>query len=380
MKNSLRILILTASYGDGHLQAAHALKQSFLQEGIGQVFIIDLMKEAHPLLNKISTSLYLKSAQISQFGLDYYGWSYYMTRNAKYNEGWHRYFNFLGKRKLKEKIEQKPPDAIISTFPFGAAAELCSMYGIPSFTVITDFTLHARWVHPCIDTYYVASEELKTHILKKFQPSSSIQVTGIPIRSAFERAVPTGSNPFLVHFDPKRKLILIFAGSYGVLGCLEEMIDAILSIENCQCAVICGRNQKLENRIRKQYAGHPHFHIFGFVENIHELMSLASCMVTKAGGLTLSEAVSLQVPLFIYKPFGGQEKENAAFFSEKGMAAVSNHAEELLSQIRHFFSNSLYAFEMKHRMASMQRKSASIFIVKDVVSKIRQQISLSCLK
>lgn len=107
-------------------------------------------------------------------------------------------------------------------------------------------------------------------------------------------------------------------------------------------------------------------------------MSLAACMVTKAGGLTLSEALSLRVPLFIYKPFAGQEKENAAFFSEKGIAAVSKHADELASQIRYFFSNELYALEIKHRMEAMQRKSASSYIVKDIVSKIRQQMTVSC--
>lgn len=265
MKNSLKILILTASYGDGHLQAANALHQAFLQEGIGQVFIIDLMKEAHPLLNKISTSLYLKSAQISQFGFDYYAWSYYMTRNAKHNDVRHRYFNLLGKRKLKEKIEQVLPDVMINTFPFGAAAELSHSYDIPCFSIITDFTLHTRWIHPYMDTYYVASEELKTDLLKNLQLNSNVQVSGIPIRSAFEKQVPNESNSFRAHFHPQRNLVIIFAGSYDVLGILDEMIQALLPIENCQFALICGRNQKLEHRIRKQYSAHAHFHIFGFM-------------------------------------------------------------------------------------------------------------------
>jgi len=376
MNHKPTILILTASYGDGHLQAARALKQSFLSRGTERVRVVDLMREAHPFLNSITTTLYLKSAQSSKFGLDYYGWTYYMTRGSKPDLAWNRYFKVIGKKKLKELIEEERPDAIINTFPFAATSELCRNKGIPCFTVITDFALHSRWVDTHIDKFYVAAEELKEQLASFGCSPKQIEVSGIPIRSAFVHNDDSGFNEFRTKLDPYKKTILILAGSYGVLGNVDEMIRSLLGIEDSQIAVVCGRNAKLEQKLLAQYAGNEHVHIFGFLDNIHQLMAISSCIVSKAGGLTLSESLALRIPLFIYKPFAGQEKENALFLSKKGVASISYHTEELAEQVRRLLSNELLAAEIKHRMARLQSKCATEFIVEDVLATIRKSVPL----
>lgn len=376
MNHTPTILILTASYGDGHLQAARALKQSFLSRGTQRVRVVDLMREAHPFLNSITTTLYLKSTQTSKFGLDYYGWSYYMTRETKPDLAWNRYFKIIGKKKLKEIIDEEQPDAIINTFPFGATPELCRSLGIPCFTVITDFALHSRWVDSHIDKYYVAAEEIKEQLVSFGCSRKQIEVSGIPIRSDFVRYDASEYNEFQSILDPYRKTILILAGSYGVLGNVDEMIRPLLSIDDCQIAVVCGRNGKLEQKLLAQYSDHDHVHIFGFLDNIHQLMALSSCIISKAGGLTLSESLALRIPLFIYKPFAGQEKENAVFLSKKGVASISNSTEELADQIDRFFSDELLAAEIKYRMERLQSRCATDFIVEDVLKTIDRSISL----
>jgi processive 1,2-diacylglycerol beta-glucosyltransferase len=365
-----RIMILTASYGDGHLQASKALRQEFLDQGIDQVQVIDLMKEAHPLLNTISTSLYVKSTQISRFGLDYYGWSYYLTRDTNHDVSLTKYVNILGKKKLKEKINQNRPDVIINTFPYGAAPALGRELGIPTFSVITDYALHARWIHPDIDKYFVSTEELKNELMAKGVTRQRIEISGIPIRQAFVKYNYSKPNKFLNQLHPDKKTILILAGSYGVLKNIDEMVQALSAISHCQIAVVCGRNQKLEKRLQTHYGENPDVHIFGFIEHIHELMSISSCIVTKAGGLTISEAIALQVPLFIYKPFAGQEKENAIFLSEKKAALISNRTEELVDQMRHFLSDEAFSADRKCRMAALKKGPAASNIVKEVIKSI----------
>lgn len=376
MNHRPRILILTASYGDGHIQAARALKQSFLTQGMEQVLIVDLMKEAHPLLNTITTTLYLKSTQTSKFGLDYYGWSYYMTRETKPDLAWNRYFNIIGKKKLKEIIEAERPDAVINTFPFGATPELCRGMGIPCFTVITDFALHSRWIHPEMDKYYVAAEELKKQMVSLGLSPRQVEISGIPIRSDFIRYDHSSPNAFTSRIHPGKHTVLILAGSYGVLGNVEEMIRSLLSIEDCQVAVVCGRNRKLEQKLLMQYAEHDDVHIFGFLDNIHQLMASSSCIVSKAGGLTLSESLALQVPIFIFKPFAGQEKENAVFLSNKGVASISHNIEELTEQVSEFFSDDLHSVEIKRRMKLLQPQCAADFIVEDVLHTIGRKVTV----
>ncbi|MCZ8512233.1 glycosyltransferase [Paenibacillus filicis] len=380
MRRNSRILILTSSYGDGHLQAARSLKQAFHMQGTDEVLIMDLMKEAHPVLNKISTTIYITSMLTSQFGFDYYGWSYYMTRNTKTHLGLGRFFNNLGKKKLKEAVERVRPDAIISTFPYGAVPELCAQIGIPAYTVVTDFTLHSRWVHPNINKYYVATEDLKEELMSIGFAGPQIEVSGIPIRQAFDHAAPANTNKFRGVLSPERRTILILAGSYGVLGNVDEMIDSLQNVPDTQLVVVCGRNEKLERKLRSKFGGRPHCHIFGFVEDIHELMAASSCIVTKAGGLTLSEALSLKVPIFIYKPFAGQEKENANFLARKGAALISHQMEELSGQIRQLLADGAGYGELMQRMSQLQRKSAAEYIIQDMLGSMRQTAPLTGLQ
>jgi processive 1,2-diacylglycerol beta-glucosyltransferase len=373
MKRDSKLMILTASYGDGHIQVARALKQRFLSQGIGDVQIIDLMKEAHPLLNTVSTSLYAKSTQGSTLGVDYYGWSYYMTRNTKQNGAWNKCFNFLGKKKLQELILQEKPDAIINTFPFGAAPEIGRHLSIPTFTVVTDYALHARWIHPDIHKYYVATEELKDELIDKGLVPAKIEVSGIPIRHTFDN-VTAVSKALRKKIDLNKKTILISAGTYGILKHIGNMVQSLIAKGNCQFAVVCGRDRKLENKLNLLYSQHPHVHIFGFIENMHELMAISSCILTKAGALTLTEALTLQLPIFIYKPLAGQEKENAHFFSRKGVAAISQSTEELETQLLHYLSDEAYAQEIRSRMVSLRKEASADFIAKDVLQTIAKEV------
>lgn len=93
-----RVLILTASYGNGHLQASKALQQQFLRQDVDQVKIVNLMQEGHPFINLITTSLVNKSTKSSRIGLDYYGWSYYLTRETKRTALFQRSMTYLGKK------------------------------------------------------------------------------------------------------------------------------------------------------------------------------------------------------------------------------------------------------------------------------------------
>ncbi|TVY09170.1 MGDG synthase family glycosyltransferase [Paenibacillus cremeus] len=372
-KSKLSIMILTARFGEGHLQASRALMQSFLDQGIEDIWMIDLLEEAHPLLNNISKKMYITSTKAIKYGIDYYGWSYYMTRKYRQHNPWRRYFNYLGEKKLREMIEEKRPNAIINVFPFAAAPEIAHGSDILSFTVLTDYALHSRWVHPGTDKYYVATPELKAELLTKGFEQDQIEVTGIPIRPSFYH-ISNQDNPFKKVLHPDKKTVLIAGGAYGVLSEIEGMIQSLLSRTDCQMAIVCGRNERMASQLREDFAGDPNVHIFGFIDNMQELMALSSCIVTKAGGLTLTEALTLSLPVFIYKPFGGQEKENALFFEGKGIARISYSVEELEAQLLTFLSDGAKANAMQLRMAPLHQAHAADRIVKDILQTMTQSL------
>ncbi|NEW06670.1 hypothetical protein GK047_11655 [Paenibacillus sp. SYP-B3998] len=364
-----RIVILTASYGNGHIQASQALQQQFLAQGVDQVKVVDLMKEGHPFINMVTTSLINKSTQISRMGLDYYGWSYYYTREKKRTALFQRSMTALGKKKLKEIIHQERPDAVINTFPFGASPEICGALGISNFTVLTDFALHATWLHPLVDKYYVATEELKQQIILEGFHRDRVEVSGIPVRSEFTK-IP-------IEHGVSKKKILVMASDQGVSRYIEDLLTSLATIDKCQLIVVCGRNERLQQKLAAQFITYSNVTVFGFVNNLHEWMSASTCIVTKAGGLTLTESIALQLPIYIFKPYAGQERENAIYLSSRGVASISDTIEHLTDKINHLLEHPTLREEVRIRMMNMQRNQAAAHIVDDIILQINQPVSLS---
>jgi len=110
--------------------------------------------------------------------------------------------------------------------------------------------------------------------------------------------------------------------------------------------------------------------VFGFTENIHELYKISTCMITKSGGITLSEALAVQLPLIIYKPVPGQEKENALYFEKKGAAFIANNADEIVNRTLDLIGNHTILTAMRKNMKKMYNKSSSEIIVEDVVESV----------
>ncbi|MBD0382995.1 MGDG synthase family glycosyltransferase [Paenibacillus sedimenti] len=364
-----RILILTASYGNGHIQASQALQQQFIKQGVEQVKVVDLMKEGHPFINMITTSLVNKSTQISRMGLDYYGWSYYLTRETKRTALFQRSMTALGKKKLKEIIHEERPDAVVNTFPFGASPEICSALGISNYTVLTDFALHATWLHPSVDKYYVATEELKQQIVFKGFPRDRVEVSGIPVRNEFLELTSSRMQ--------HRKKILVMASDQGASSYTEDLLESLITIGNCQVIVVCGRNEKLRLKLESRFPAQEHLIILGFISNLHEIMSVSTCIITKAGGLTLSEAIAMQLPIYIYKPYAGQERENAKYLSSRGVASISDNIQDMTGSIKHLLEHPSLYDEVRARMVGMQKRQASAHIVNDIIHTVTQLVSVS---
>ena len=363
-----RILILTASYGNGHIQASKALQQQFFRQGIEQMKIVNLMKEGHPWIYSITSSLISKSTKSSKLGLDYYGWSYYLTRETKETALFQKSMTYLGQKKLRELIQKERPDVVVNTFPFGAAPIVCSSMGVKNFTVLTDYALHASWLHPKVDRYYVATEDLKQQIIFKGYSKDRIVVSGIPLKQEFATANIREQSQSL-----QKKIILIMATENGVSSYLDEMLDTLLLLNDCQLVVICGHNKKLKDRLQAEFAAYKEITILGFVDNVHEWMRRAECIVTKAGGLTLTEAIASRLPVFVYKPNGGQEKENALYLSRFGVALIAYKMEDFYIHIQQFIQHPTKSRDMRARMGALQRNQAAAHIVNDMMMILEHQ-------
>jgi processive 1,2-diacylglycerol beta-glucosyltransferase len=205
-------------------------------------------------------------------------------------------------------------------------------------------------------------------------PDSQITVSGIPIREQFH------DNVFAESDTPdggaRQRSVLIMAAAYGLRD-VKKMIGHLSAIPNVRINVVCGRNAKLKETLECCYRSQDHIGIFGFVERIARLMGESSCIVTKAGGVTLSEAIQMNVPPLIYKPFPGQEKENARYLAGVGAACVVHSAGELAARVRELLFNERFSQNMKEKIRSLKKDNAADTIVQDVLRFIDRQSDVS---
>ena len=367
----MKILILYAGYGDGHVQVSKALRYCFEASGSNQVLLLDLYARSHPLINELTRLVYLFS---SKFCPQLYGWSYYLTR-----DNWTRHASFkiidrFGLGALKNVIREEKPDAVINTFPMSVMPELRRRTDlqIPIYSVLTDFVLHDRWLHPEIDRYYVANEELKKAMMAKGIPAQSIKVSGIPIRREFCQPCQKDRLYARYGLKPASKTVLIMAGAYGILPNLDKICQALLSLEDIQLLLVCGKNKAAQKTIEARFPREANMHIFGFVEKVQELMAISACMITKAGGITLAEALALSLPVIVYRPLPGQERENALFLEQKGAAMIAGKPEELLAKVKQILDEKDSLARMEQALQELQTKNASETVVLDVLNQLNQ--------
>ncbi|MBL0388982.1 UDP-N-acetylglucosamine 2-epimerase [Tumebacillus sp. ITR2] len=330
------VLILYARYGAGHIQVAEALQQAFEKNGAARVVLLDLFRESHPWVDAASKFLYRKSFTLFP---TLYGWTYYRTKDMSHDRLMSRHFNSFGLPTLKKSIEAVQPDLVINTFPMLAMPEFRRQTGqrIPTFAVLTDFVLHNRWIHPEIDKYYVATDDLAEQLFQKGVLPHQVVVSGIPIRQGFQRAQDLLEEKHELarryQLTPQKRKVLLSAGGYGVSWNWLEIIQSFAE-QDWEVLVACGNNEAMRSDLLLKTAPLADVHIFGYLPHIEELMKTADLLVTKAGGITLAEALSLQLPILILSPVPGQELENARYLEAKGAARVVRTREDL-AEIKH---------------------------------------------
>ncbi|WP_018750158.1 MGDG synthase family glycosyltransferase [Paenibacillus sanguinis] len=370
MEHQAHIVILTAGYGNGHIQVARTLEQSLYRYGAGLVSIIDLYQEAHPGMNSLSRHLYLYSPYFSAYGLDYYGWSYYATRNLEQTNALAKWGNMLGMKKLINILKEQRPDAIISTFPFGGISAHLKKHGIhvPLFTVVTDFSLHNRWLFTEADRFYVATEDLKRDMVRRGVRPEAITVSGIPVREPFYERTPVSSLPVSQPMGQEQiRSVLVMMGAHIPLPDIQLIIRNLLAMPDVQVDVICGGNDKLRRRLERRFGNDERLRLFGYVEAVHDRMRQASCIITKAGGITLSEAIQIRTPIIIYKPFSGQERENARYLERRGAAVIASSSRRLGEQVQEILCSTVKREQMLRQYDALAAGHATDIIVHEVL-------------
>jgi processive 1,2-diacylglycerol beta-glucosyltransferase len=170
--------------------------------------------------------------------------------------------------------------------------------------------------------------------------------------------------------SPRLPVLLFMAGSAGGFGRLEDATRKILQMEEpLQALVVTGREERLEARLRNLVAGHEsRVKVFGFVDNIRQLMGAADFLVTKAGGLTLGEALAADLPVISFGSLPGQEARNERFAAMAGVALVAGSEAQLHRVIVAALRDPVLLRDIRDRVRLYRRPQAARTIVDQVLS------------
>ncbi len=339
----LRVLIFSATFGAGHVRAAEAMIEALRLEEPGvEITHLDFGAFVNKTFNKVIKNTYI---EVIKHTPKLWGKFYYRTSKIPPHSVFQRFLNGIGRGELVKYISALQPDLVICTYPTvaGALAELKlkKVLDVPLVTVVTDYAVHSQWVHPGIDLYIVGSQEVLAGLVRRGIETHKIRVTGIPVSPRFERPIERRDAAEKLGLHPEQLTFLVMGGAYGVLTGAKRVCRLLgMADVPVQTIAVCGRDEKLYRSLDDVVAESSNPVVrFGFVNNVEELMAASDLIITKAGGLTVSEALTRRLPLLIFKPIPGQEEENAMFLESIGAGRIAHTQEELeerLQELLHY--------------------------------------------
>lgn len=332
---SHRLLILSVSAGAGHVRAAQALEAAArCADPPLTATHIDLLALVPKEFRRLYGEQYIKLVdRLPQL------WSYLYAKTDRPSRDsligkLKRAAEKLNTRKLQAEIARLKPDLILCTHFL--PAELLSRQKAkgaalpPLWVQVTDFDVHALWVHPHVDHYCVASDEVAFRLADRGVPRTRISVTGIPVMPQFSAPLDRRECARELGIQPERFTVALMAGGAGV-GSLDELAARLLrASDDLQLVALAGRNAELLARLKKLARSHPRqLYPLGFTTTVERVMSAADLVITKPGGLTVSECLARHKPMLLVSPIPGQEERNADYLLEAGAALKAADAATL---------------------------------------------------
>jgi processive 1,2-diacylglycerol beta-glucosyltransferase len=321
-----KVAIFSVSAGAGHVRAAQALQAAAERwyPGVETVHV-DLMDLVPKLFRNLYADTYIKIVE-SHPAL--WGYLYDRADQEKADSTLNRLrigIERLNTQKLIKVLRDINPDHVICTHFL--PAQLLSRkivqgaFTRPVWVQVTDFDLHALWIHENMAGYFAANDEVAWRMAERGIPRDTIHVTGIPVMPVFSESRSRAECARELGLDPDMKTLLMMSGGAGIGG-IETLAERLMQIdEDFQLVALAGRNGRLLHNLRKIAVRHTTRLLpLGFTPTIERVMSVSDLAITKPGGLTTSECLAVGLPMIVISPIPGQEERNADFLLENGAA------------------------------------------------------------
>ncbi len=371
-----KFLLITASVGSGHEKAAGAIA-----EGIKKSFpsarldIVDFMSWHTSAVNALMKSCYLKMLALVP---NLYEFMYQFTAGKRKGGFIQLLMAYAMSVSIKSLIRRYEPEVIICTHPFPAEAvsHLGEKWrkGFLSAAVITDYSVHQMWICPHMNLYFVGCDFMKKQLIADGIDKDIIYVTGIPVSGSFQQDLDKALCRQKLHLKLGEPVILMMGGGLGLghIGLALEQLETVE--ESLQLVVVAGRNRELLRQAEEaSQQSHHKIIVYGYTDKVNELMGAADVLLTKPGALTLTEAMSLGLPMLLHEPIPGPETDNARYMSGCGGAIWLHAGDNLAYVLKQLLADREKLAAMEEAARANRRPEA----VQKIVEIIKKNMDLS---
>ena len=357
----------------GHHRASLAIENAFheLSDDI-ETFNINAFQYINPVLEKIINRTYMSVIRRTP---EVWGYLYDNPKIVKKTQGLKKSIHRHNSHKIKSLLDKFTPQAVICTqaFPCGVMADCKKTFGInPMLSgVLTDYAPHSYWLYDAVDAYFVPSEETGKCLISNGISEEKVKFTGIPIDPKFRKIIDKKKIRDSLNFSGDLHTVLIMGGSQG-MGPIKELVKILDGSRlDFQIIVVAGGNKKLyrslkmrEARFKKKIA------VFGYADNIDELMEISSLIISKPGGITISESFAKGLPVLVVKPIPGHEQMNTEHLVRHKVAIKIDKLSDAAVFVAELFSNPQALKNMRERVKAFSKPNSATNIAKTILERI----------
>jgi UDP-N-acetylglucosamine:LPS N-acetylglucosamine transferase len=332
-----RVLILTASIGEGHDLPARTLADQLRREAPDVEVVIEdglqAMGRAFVLVNERAPGVVFFRFR---WLWDAAFWLFVgVARTRRLTQ---RLVCAVGSRGVLRLVRRVAPDVAVSVYPMTtevlARLRRQGTLGVPVVAAITDLAMMHYWAAPGVDLHLVTHPESVDEVRDVAGADARVEPVRGLTRPEFERPRDRADARHALGLPAKGKVVLVSGGGWGV-GDLETAVETALAADDVAVvACLCGRNDALRRRLAARHAGNERVRPVGFTEEMSDWLAASDALVHSTGGLTVLEAYVRGCPTISYGWGRGHLRANNEAFRRHGLAAVVTTPRELGAALR----------------------------------------------
>jgi UDP-N-acetylglucosamine:LPS N-acetylglucosamine transferase len=332
---ALRVLVLSADVGEGHLAAAHAITEGLV--GLGaEVTEHDGLIELGWVARHVIRDGYRLQLRLAP-------WSYSImyalfNRFAVSRRAGETFLRLLGRRRLLRLIARADPDVVVSTHP-----ALTSVLGglrrrrrlaVPLVAPITDLADYAVWSHRGADAHLVMHPHAIAPV-ERVAGRGSVTLVHPLVAERFRVARDRDAARDALDLDRRGSLVAVSGGGWGV-GDLAGGVRAAIEAGADAVVAVAGRNAAAGRALTERFAGDDRVRVWGFTARMDDLLRAADLLIHSTGGVTSLEALSCGCPMIAYGASAGHIRVHNRTMAELGLIAVADSRGELSTLVRRY--------------------------------------------